>query len=283
MICKGGFSLVNSYSQSPSSLGESWTLVALTEDDYVTVKATLPELDVDSDGILNKDESGSDAATYIARATTPQRRFRFDEDIETDLLDDAFYSNGQRAAFWGTLNHAGTTVAFFGVDYQAAPDVPEEVFDTELYLVDLGDPSSWRAVTTSYPALPNEPIAWSPDDSRVFTAYAKVDVATEARVTVDLGITESFGFLPNSAHFSFTNLSSDNWLFTRCAPRIASTASIWEILAVPVFPNGDRDFSKEPLSVKIAHIKNFVVLKNEGYSLYFLQWRIEKKTKYPLF
>lgn len=116
---------------------------------------------------------------------------------QTDLLDSAYYAGGGRAAFWGSLNNAGTTVAFFGVDYTSG-------FTTEMYLVDMGNPSSWRKLTTGYPSIPNMVVAWTPDDSGFFTGPGLVNAATGV-----LTYPNHFGYELNDT--TTTALPTNNW------------------------------------------------------------------------
>lgn len=139
------------------------------------------------------------APFLIAFATvTALGQVSYELGSQTDLLDSAFYTGtpGGRAAFWGTLNNAGTKVAFVGVDYTD--------FTTAYFTVTPGDPSSWQQITTSLAILPQSNISWSPNDNWLFTEGFRINVTTGN--IIDL----SYGLL--GVHLSTTVMPSGNWL-----------------------------------------------------------------------
>lgn len=96
----------------------------------------------------------------------------------TPLLDEAYYLGeaGQfgavpdaagRWAYFASSNPAGTKVAFLGLTLGLQ--------DQELYVVDIGNPSSWRQVTFTGVAL--EALAWSADGNFVAQAGRRVRIA----------------------------------------------------------------------------------------------------------
>lgn len=187
-------------SRGELALVESQVGVTLTDALYTGIRELYDNGDPDGDAIQNLYETGTDAASYTASAITSSRSFQFGSEAETDLLDAAFYNGGQRGAFWGQLNNAGTTVAFHGVDFSQG-------FQTEIYLVELGDPSSWRQLTTGFNSIPQAGVSWSPDDSRLFIGGQRVEVATGTVSTPDyLG--------RGLADCVITGMPSDNYLLT---------------------------------------------------------------------
>jgi PhoPQ-activated pathogenicity-related protein len=155
---------------------------------------------------------------------------------ETDLLDSDFYNGtaGGRAAFWGTLNHAGDTVAFLGVDYT------DGLFATEIYLVDVGDPSSWRQLTFGFDEIPQCALAWSSDDSAIFARGnpVRIDAVTGAMTSPDFRGYEM-------GDVATTSRSSDNWIFGHGRPE--GSEEFKQIVAIPILPDGTDDFSRDPV------------------------------------
>jgi len=151
----------------------------------------------------------------------------------TELLDQAFYdgeaADGSdalgRMAFFGAVSSDGTTVAFWAVNIAT-----EEI---AVFLVDIGDPSSWRRLTPDIPELPDQPIYWTPDDLFLVTKGKRIPLSTGE-------------FVPHTVHgypltdVSSTRLVGGNWLVTD-----------WngEIVALPVLGNGDEDPAREPVIV----------------------------------
>jgi len=186
---------------------ESELGIALTDSLYTVIREIADAGDPDGDSIVNVDESGTDAASYTTAATTNPRTFKLGTEVE--LLNAAFYNGGQRMAFWGQLNNAGTTVAFHGVELPS--------FTTEIYLVDLGDPSSWRKLTTGFGSIPQSGVSWSPDDSRIFIGNRRIDVATGA-VSVPLYLGQ------NLVDAVITAKPDDNYILTIGRPVVTLIA-----------------------------------------------------------
>jgi len=207
-IARDGFTDVDALSQDPSQLpGATWSSVDLTDSLYVETPEAGDGGDPDADGIINQDEGGADQATFISRATTSKKEYRLATELEVDLLDAAYYNGGQRAAFWGQLNNAGDTVAFYSVDYTLPSD--GEPIET-----DLGDPSSWRALTADFPEIPQSAISWSPDDSKIFVSSFVVDVAAET-------VTQPQYFGTQLNDTVVTSREANNWAVIHDDPGIA--------------------------------------------------------------
>jgi hypothetical protein len=152
-----------------------------------------------------------------------------------DLLDAAFYA-GQpedgsnvagRMAFWGSTSNSGTTVAFHAYNIAAG--------QWAIFLVDIGNPSSWRRLTVD--GIPNDPICWSQDDGHLFVERYRISTATGE-------------YHPHLIHGHYISTScvtrkpSDNWLFT-----YASGMADGDLIALPILNNGDEDISREPAVV----------------------------------
>jgi len=151
----------------------------------------------------------------------------------TELLDQAFYDGeavdgsnvAGRMAFFGAVSSDGTTVAFWAVNINT-----EQV---AIFLVDIGDPSSWRRLTPDISELPDQPIYWTPDDLFLVTKGKRIPLSTGE-------------FVPHTVHgypltdVSSTRLVRGNWFVTD-----------WngEIVALPVLGNGDEDPAREPVIV----------------------------------
>jgi hypothetical protein len=167
-------------------------------------------------------------ATGLASAQTVTYRMG----SATDLVDNAFYTGtaGGRAAFWGSMNHGGTTVAFYGVDYTSG-------FETEIYLVDVGDPSSWRKLTTGFVEIPQSLVTWSPDDSTLFIGSRRVDVVTGA-------VDQPQYFGRNLNDVTATALPANNWIFVE-------TGELGEdnFIALPILNSGQPDTGRQPIFV----------------------------------
>ncbi len=201
-ILRGRFADVNAASLTLYSIG-------LTPGLYTSLAVVTGAGDPDSDAIPNAQERARDSANYVIQATTPARSYRFGSPV--DLLDAAFYASGLKA--WeGTVNNAGTTVAFYAVNAS---------FETAIYLVDLGNPSSWRPLTAVIPdATPDTAIAWTPDDSALLVAFARIPITTGAIVPTNL-----FGYEPNDP--TVTALPDHNWMFIhQRTPVAAEDASV---------------------------------------------------------
>jgi hypothetical protein len=154
----------------------------------------------------------------------------------TDLLDAAFYA-GQpedesdvagRQAFWGSSSHDGKTVAFYAVNTHTQM--------LAVFLVDMGDPSSWRRLIPDVAALPSQPIHWTPDDLYLIVGPYRIPLATgemAANIIHDFSMNDS----------SMTQLPADNWLVTY-APSGRPNA---DLVALPIWRDGQADPEREPV------------------------------------
>ncbi len=152
---------------------------------------------------------------------------------ETELLDAAFYA-GQaedgsdiagRMAYMGGTSHSGRTVAFLAVNRAA--------MGLAVFLVDFGEPSSWRRLTVDFGTQGVAPVRWSQDDSHVIVHDLLINVATGSYVA-----NRPFGYMPR--YPSVTQLPQDNWM---AAGKL--TAGVWNIALSPVLSDGSTDFSRD--------------------------------------
>ena len=182
----------------------------------------------------------------------------------TDLLDSAFYA-GQpedgsnvagREAFWGRISNDGTTVAFVTLNPNTSA--------WALFLVDLGDPSSWRRLTPD--GVSPTTIAWSPDDSHVFMERNRYDAVTGEAVQPNMQ-----GYLLASS--STTAKAQDNWLYTYADQALADG----DILALPILLNGDSDESRAPVILTTFPLGTFEAIwpqiAPDGSAIAFIEQR----------
>lgn len=167
---------------------------------------------------------------------------------ETDLLDDAFFA-GQpedgtdvagRMAGFGYASNDGKKVAFWGAD--------AAWFGCAIFVVDIGDPSSWRRLTEYDYGTPGHPIRWTPDDSALYVYDHMISVATgESR---HISIHGFWLFRPSA-----TCLPSGNWLMNM--RYIGPDEALYDIMALPILPNGEEDSSRSAVQITAlagAHI-----------------------------
>ena len=157
----------------------------------------------------------------------------FDLDDVADLLDPGFYTGttGGRAAFWGSLNNAGTTVAFGAIDFT----------DESLgfYLVDLGDPSSWRPLATGFEGIiPGVLINWTADDSALILDNLRIDVA-KGNATYLTGVYGNYSFV--AADPALTTAKKDNWIVIHDQDN--------RMIAIPVHTDGTPDTNRSAVTI----------------------------------
>jgi len=152
----------------------------------------------------------------------------------TDLLDAAFYageaSDGSdvagRWALFPRASNDGTIVAFSAMNIAA--------YQIALFLVDLGDPSSWRRLTDDLP-FTAIPVYWTPDDLHLIWHRYLVPLAT--------GELQDYEAMMDS-HIEDTSVSrmaTGNWIMTRDEDYI---------LAAPILSDGRPDEITQPLREK---------------------------------
>ncbi|GMV92945.1 MAG: hypothetical protein AMXMBFR82_27230 [Candidatus Hydrogenedentota bacterium] len=150
---------------------------------------------------------------------------------ETEMLDAAFYAGeavdgsnvAGRSAFFAQASNGADRVAFWAVNINTQ--------QSAVFLVDIGDPSSWQRLTADAPNAPDAPIWWTPDDSAIVVGDSHVDVNSGV-VTQPL----YFGMYTLDDP-SMTRLPSDNWIVTRHGDDMA---------AIPVLADGTEDASRLP-------------------------------------
>lgn len=141
------------------------------------------------------------AAVGSAFATT---NYSIPEDDIAALLNEAFYdgdpgligstpTGALRWAYLAAINNAGTRVAFSGLTFNES-FVP---FSSRLYVVNVGDPSSWRVIHPNYGPRLLTPV-WSPDDQ--YIAFGS------DRIHVDSGVVEgSYYVFPDPLGLNLSN------------------------------------------------------------------------------
>lgn len=110
---------------------------------------------------------------FIAPVAANSQTVTYSLGAESELLDAAFYTgqagDGSNVAGRGVLNigvnNAGTKALLWGIN-----------LDTEqqgLFMVDVGEPSSWRRVSPDR-AFAFDRIVWCPDDVHAFVGFNKI-------------------------------------------------------------------------------------------------------------
>lgn len=166
----------------------------------------------------------------------------------SDLLDNRFYSGesndgmgvASRFVLNVAVNNAGTKAIFWGV--QVCPCAPGiDQYDQILYIVDIGDPSSWQRLgaSRSYGSTSFDAIHWVPDDSAVLLDQYRYDIAT--------GIYDAAPYLHGYEYWtnSVTRMSDNNWLIGETPTGGSST----ELVMLPIFADGTEDSSREPVII----------------------------------
>jgi len=151
----------------------------------------------------------------------------------TEMLDAAFYAGETadgsevvgRMAFFGAASNDGSTAAFWAVNIAT-----EQI---AVFLVDVGDPSSWVRLSADMSEFPDQPIYWTPDDLFLVTKGSRVPLATG-----EFSVHTVHGY--SLEDISSTRLPSGNWFLTDLAG---------DIVALPVLGNGDEDLAREPAIV----------------------------------
>ncbi|MBI2423486.1 MAG: hypothetical protein HYV27_11715 [Candidatus Hydrogenedentes bacterium] len=170
------------------------------------------------------------------------------------LLNSDFYTgvdqNGSgpspsgRLTFFGQPSKDGTQVAFWA----AAGNFSS----IAIFGVTIGEPDSWFRISPDIAASPSTPIAWSPDDSHVFTTDRRFDVATG---TEEIPFGYTLQHPVNGAEFypiddtSTTSTASGNWLATLANPLVPAGGGYEQVLLVPVHPDGSLDTGRDPVFV----------------------------------
>lgn len=164
------------------------------------------------------------------------------------LLDSAFYAgeaidgsdvSGRHAWFYMLPSNDGKTIAFLGLN--------DATMDDDAFLVDVGDPSSWRRVIpdNTDDGVPGYPFAWTPDDSALIWNGPNGE---PQRVSVQNGTVEPLNFaapLPeNFTMYSSTTLPSQNWLV--CRDSGVTNRRLW---LLPITRSGRADNNREPVLI----------------------------------
>lgn len=159
---------------------------------------------------------------------------------ESELLDAAFYageaSDGSnvsgRMAFVASPSNAGTRAAFWAVN--AATQ------NSAFFVVDFGDPSSWRRITIDYPTSPNARACWVPDDSAILVGPYRIPIPPPGQVS-SLETIVNHGYSYNDT--SSTLLPENNWVIG--LSRLGGLPK--DIVALPVLADGSEDPLRSPV------------------------------------
>jgi hypothetical protein len=173
-------------------------------------------------------------SSSITHAQTVTYRLGADRSV----LDEAFYAGDVADG----SNVAGRRVNHFVPSPDgkliAVDALNSSTRQAAIFIVDVGDPSSWYRLTNDGPRAVGYPY-WTPDQSHLIWASRRVNLET--------GEVEHSYPLFGNVHpvRSITTLESDNWI----AGVAQSGNGQWNIELVPVLRDGSEDGSREPIFV----------------------------------
>lgn len=167
---------------------------------------------------------------------------RYSLGAETELLDAAFYageaSDGSNAAgrmaFIGTPSNDGTRAVFWGVNIAT--------FQSAFFLVDIGNPSSWRRITADIAQVPNARVCWVPDDSAILIGPYRVAIPQPGQIS-SLEAVTTHGYSHNDV--SATALPENNWL----VGLVNGANGNDNIVALPILADGSEDPLRAPVEI----------------------------------
>lgn len=156
---------------------------------------------------------------------------------EEQLLDQDYYSGvnkgGSGAAFgrsamFGSFSNDSQKVAFYALSFQDESQISVE---TSVFIVDVGDPSSWTRLTGSIDSSPNAPISWFPDNEHILFSDTRVNILSGDSV-------QAYAISPIVVFddASVTKKNGNNYAITYYGR---------EILYTPILDDGMRDIFRE--------------------------------------
>lgn len=189
--------------------------------------------------------------SLLAVVSSAARAVTYQLGPETDLLDASFYA-GQpedgsnvagRMGFFGAPSRDGKTVAFWAVN------AAKQTHGTALFLVDIGDPSSWRRLTDDLWNDPTELINWTPDNLSIITRRNLISVATGARSQLFLCGYDVF-------ELCMTSRMTGNWGVTEIKTNPEAPGNSGDdFLAIPILANAQEDPARAPVFLtNIGHL-----------------------------
>jgi len=175
-------------------------------------------------------------AAALMAVTAAHGQVSFSLGVETPLLDSAFYAGeaadgsdvAGRFVLWGRPSNNGEQVAFIGVN--------AATFQGALFLVDVGEPTSWRRVTQDRNLL-LDPMFWTPDGSAILWGPFLVNLETGEEVPHSV-----HGFVPEEP--SMTRMPTGNWIATEVESVAGGT-----VYLLPILADGREDLSREPVAI----------------------------------
>jgi len=210
----------------------------LSDGDEVQMYLTLPlERDTDGDGFLDGFEVAEGKSPTDPASKPFMAEYRIGSAAE--LLDDAFYageaSDGSNVAgrfvLFGRASNSGAQVAFFAVN--------AATYQTGIFVVTVGDPSSWRRVMADVPGIQGVPLYWSPNDAYLMYTKWSIQVDTGEQTANII-----HGYNLPSAETSVTALPENNWLCTYYNGSFGG-----DLMLLPILPNGREDLSRSPVFI----------------------------------
>jgi len=158
----------------------------------------------------------------------------------TELLDPAFYAGeaidgsdvAGRMAFFGQASNDGKTAAFMGTNM--------DTLLSAVFLVDIGEPDSWRRLTVDVAVNPTIALCWTLDDLYVIAGEFRIPVATGEMIGHEV-----HGFVFAGQEKTVTRLPADNWLSTYAPP----ATHYGDIMLLPILANADEDLTRQPVVV----------------------------------
>jgi len=191
----------------------------------------------------------------------------------TELLDAAFYAGepgdgsdvAGRMALWGSASNDAKSVAFLAVNVSTEWSA--------LFVVDIGDPSTWRRLTPDE-RLYLPPVWWSPDSQSVLEGWRKYSIVTGARSVINI---HGYGIEGASS----TRLPTGNWFIGR----VPGGANWGKVLALPVLSNGDEDPTRQPVIVadlgQASVANHYVSVAADGSALTFTDEELSLDPEVP--
>ncbi len=170
----------------------------------------------------------------------------------SDMLDADFHdgkaspgsptvvASGGRGILNAAVNNAGTKMLFWGIDLALSQQ--------DLYIVNVGSPSSWQRLTSDNRPFSYSPIVWCADDVHAFTGFRHL-FNTATHVLVEDHLLNGSTYLVTGT----TRMPSDNWVFG------FQLVGFGILRAYPVLEDGQGDSNRS-----IRAITNFTIGPNEG-------------------
>ena len=177
----------------------------------------------------------------------------------SDMLDADFHDGmaapgsqeavapGGRGILNAAVNNAGTKMLFWGIDVAASQQ--------DLYIVNVGDPSSWRRLKFDNRPFAYSPVVWCADDIHAFTGFRQL-FNTQTEVLIEDHLLKGSTFLLTG----ITRKPADNWVYG------FQVVGAGNLRAYPVLDDGQGDPNR-PLLNATAFDTGTVIGPTQGLGL----------------